>query len=352
MNSGEVRILFGSTSMLGTGVNAQQRAVAVHHLDIPWRPSDMQQRDGRAVRKGNAVKYWGNNTVDVIIYGTEKTLDAYKFNLLKNKQMFINQINSDCIAIRRMDEDSMDEQSGMNFAEFVAILSGNTDLLNKTKLDNKIMQLEKEQAVFNRERYKAEKSIAKNKEEIEQGNLFISRVKEDIEYLSNFKGEKYTTLIGQQFASAEETGKALHQISKTYRSPEFQNIGHCMGLKLFVKSDYHWAGGFDRNTFFVEGHSGLKYRYGSTGSLPLGFKSAAEYPLTTLDGIYNLVERKNKEIARMESEFPTLHKIMNNTWSKADELAALKEECKVLQDSIDKSLKEEEPVLLPEEAAA
>ena len=83
MNSGRVRVLFGSTSMLGTGVNAQERAVAVHHLEIPWRPADMEQRNGRAVRKGNTVKLWGNNTVDVVIYGTEKTLDAYKFNLLK-----------------------------------------------------------------------------------------------------------------------------------------------------------------------------------------------------------------------------------------------------------------------------
>ena len=61
----------------------------MHHLDIPWRPADLQQRDGRAVRKGNKVKLWGNNTVDVVIYGTEKTLDAYKFNLLKNKQAFM-----------------------------------------------------------------------------------------------------------------------------------------------------------------------------------------------------------------------------------------------------------------------
>ena len=128
MNSGRVRVLFGSTSMLGTGVNAQERAVAVHHLEIPWRPADMEQRNGRAVRKGNTVKLWGNNTVDVVIYGTEKTLDAYKFNLLKTKQMFINQINNGTIAVRRIDEDAMDEDNGMNFAEFVALLSGNTDL--------------------------------------------------------------------------------------------------------------------------------------------------------------------------------------------------------------------------------
>ena len=163
MNAGRVRVLFGSTSMLGTGVNAQQRAVAVHHLDIPWRPADLEQRNGRAVRKGNTVKLWGGNTVDVIIYGTGKTLDAYKFNLLKNKQMFISQINNGTVAARRIDEDAMDENNGMNFAEFVAILSGNNDLLNKAKLDNKIGQLEKEQAIFNKERYRAERKIDRNR---------------------------------------------------------------------------------------------------------------------------------------------------------------------------------------------
>ena len=104
MNNGKVRVLFGSTTMLGTGVNAQQRAVAVHHLEIPWRPADMEQRNGRAVRKGNTVKLWGGNVVDIVIYGTEKTLDAYKFNLLRNKQMFINQITtaqSPCAVLTR-----------------------------------------------------------------------------------------------------------------------------------------------------------------------------------------------------------------------------------------------------------
>jgi N12 class adenine-specific DNA methylase len=351
MNNGTVRILFGSTSMLGTGVNAQERAVAVHHLDIPWRPADLQQRDGRAVRKGNMVKLWGNNTVDVVIYGTEKTLDAYKFNLLKNKQAFIGQINNGTIAVRRMDEDCMDENSGMNFAEFVAVLSGNTDLLDKTKLDSKIMQLEKEQGNFNKEHYRAEKTIAKYEEDIESGKLFIARVTKDIAYVEHFKGERHTTLIGQQTASAEETGKALHQISRSYRNEDLKHIGYCMGLKLYIKSEYHWTGGFERNVFFVEGKSGLKYRNGTTGALSLSFKNAAEYPVATLECINQLIVRRNKEIARMESEFPTLRKIMANVWGKVEELANLKVERKALQDRIDKSLQETEGNLIPDKAA-
>lgn len=104
MNNGKVRVLFGSTTMLGTGVNAQQRAVAVHHLEIPWRPADMEQRNGRAIRKGNTVKLWGSNVVDVVIYGTEKTLDAYKFNLLKTSRCLSTKLTtaqSPCAVLTR-----------------------------------------------------------------------------------------------------------------------------------------------------------------------------------------------------------------------------------------------------------
>ncbi len=95
MNSGDVRVLFGSTSMLGTGVNAQRRTVAVHELECPWRPSDLEQREGRAIRAGNeTAKLYADNKVDVIIYAVEKSLDSYKFNLLHCKQTFISQLKS------------------------------------------------------------------------------------------------------------------------------------------------------------------------------------------------------------------------------------------------------------------
>ena len=131
MNAGTVRVLFGSTSMLGTGVNAQKRCVAIHHLDTPWRPSDLQQRDGRGVRAGNEIaKHFAGNNVDVIIYAVEKSLDSYKFNLLHCKQTFISQLKSGAMGARTIDEGAMDEKSGMNFSEYMALLSGNTDLLD------------------------------------------------------------------------------------------------------------------------------------------------------------------------------------------------------------------------------
>lgn len=111
--------------MFGTGVNAQKRAVALHHLDTPWRPSDLSQRDGRAVRKGNEIaKSFADNRVNVFIYAVEKSLDSYKFNLLHCKQTFISQLKSGAMGARTIDEGSMDEKSGMNFSEYMAILSG------------------------------------------------------------------------------------------------------------------------------------------------------------------------------------------------------------------------------------
>ena len=322
-------------------------------LDLPDRPADMEQRNGRAVRKGNTVKLWGNNTVDVVIYGTEKTLDAYKFNLLKNKQIFINQINNGTIAVRRIDEDAMDEDSGMNFAEFVALLSGNTDLLEKTKLDNKIMQLEKEQAIFKKDRIRAERKIAANREDMAKAENAAARMTQDWEYITSYTGDRTTRLLNLAQATAEETGRELHRISKTYRNGAIGTIGTYAGLNLSVYSEYDMGGTFYRNTFLVEGVSGLKYRCGISGALPLGFVESSRYPQAALAKLPGMIEEQRQKIAKLESEIPTLETIIARKWSKADELARLKQECNALQHRIDESMKEAErtqPALSEHEA--
>ena len=341
MNNGTIRVLFGSTSMLGTGVNAQQRAVAVHHLEIPWRPADLEQRNGRAVRKGNTVKLWGGNVVDIVIYGTEKTLDAYKFNLLRNKQLFINQINNGTIAVRRIDEDGMDEDTGVNFAEFVAILSGNTDLLEKAKLDNKIMQLEKEQAAFNKERYRAERKVEGNRQEADTCKHNIRRMTEDWEYFNTHKGNYAIEINGNAQLTAEETGRALHSLSRKHRG-DFTSVGSYNGLRLLVRSEYRLDGSFDRNAFFVEGKSGLKYKCGMSGSLPPSFAAAATFPQATLENIPKLMERQRERKQHLENEITTLRQVIERQWGKAEELKRLKQECKELQERIDRTLKEAE----------
>ena len=142
MNAGEIRILIGSTEKAGTGLNVQARVVALHHLDIPWKPSELEQRNGRGVRQGNWLAKLFGNKVKVFIYAVEKSLDNYKFNLLKNKQTFISQMKNCELNVRTLDEGAIDEQSGMNFAEYIAVLSGDNSLLEKARLEKKIAVLE------------------------------------------------------------------------------------------------------------------------------------------------------------------------------------------------------------------
>ena len=115
-----------------------------------------------------------------------------------------------------------------------------------------------------------------------------------------------------------------------------------MGLNLLVKADYNSFGEFDHNSFYVEGLSGLKYRNGQTGALPLAFADKVQYPRLTLLRLPALIETKGKEIAQLEKELPMLREILNRTWSKTDELATLKVHCEALQKKIDDELKKAE----------
>ena len=180
MNSGRVRVLFGSTDMLGTGVNAQKRAVAVHHLDIPWKPSEIVQRNGRAIRKGNLVaKEFAGNKVDTFIYAVEKSLDSYKFNLLANKQLFIEQLKNNNMATRTIDEGAMDEKSGLNFSEYMAILSGNTELLDKAKIEKKKTSLESERKAFYRSKSSSEFKLTELQYFIDHNSEIIDKMTSD-----------------------------------------------------------------------------------------------------------------------------------------------------------------------------
>lgn len=128
----------------------------MHRLDSPSISSIFEHYDDHAVRKRNWVaKQHADNKVDMIVYAVEKSLDSYKFNLLHNKQLFINQLKTNSLGKRTIDEGGMDEQNGLNFSEYVAILSGNTDLLEKAKLEKKITALESERKSFAKERDEA-----------------------------------------------------------------------------------------------------------------------------------------------------------------------------------------------------
>ncbi len=180
MNSGDIRILIGSTEKAGTGLNVQERMVAMHHLDIPWKPSELEQRNGRGARQGNRIaKEFYGNKIPAYIYAVEQSLDNYKFNLLKNKQLFIAQMKNSELSVRSIDEGSMDEKSGMNFSEYIAILSGDTTLLEKSKLEKKIAVMESLKTAHYREANRSNYQLERTHNDRESNLAILEKLKAD-----------------------------------------------------------------------------------------------------------------------------------------------------------------------------
>ena len=359
MNEGSVRVLFGSTSMLGTGVNAQKRCVAIHHLDTPWRPSDLAQRDGRGVRAGNEIaKLYADNKVDVIIYAVEKSLDSYKFNLLHCKQTFISQLKSGALGARTIDEGAMDEKSGMNFSEYMAILSGNTDLLDKAKLEKKIASLEGERKSFNKGKRDSETKLQSKTSELGNNKASLKGMTEDYgKFMGKAKKDKdgnilnLITLDGVESTNLEVIGKHLQMLAeKETTGGQYKRIGEIYGFPVKIVSETSFENGlpFVDNRFFVEGNYKYQYNYGHIAkSDPI---AAANNFLNALQKIPSYIEQYDSRCKALEKEIPQLEEIAGKTWKKEEELKGLKAELAALDRKIqlelapptEKECKEEE----------
>ena len=343
MNEGSVRVLFGSTSMLGTGVNAQKRCVAIHHLDTPWRPSDLAQRDGRGVRAGNEIaKLYADNKVDVIIYAVEKSLDSYKFNLLHCKQTFISQLKSGALGARTIDEGAMDEKSGMNFSEYMAILSGNTDLLDKAKLEKKIASLEGERKSFNKGKRDSETKLQSKTAELGNNKASLKGMTEDYgKFMGKAKKDKdgnilnLITLDGVESTNLEVIGKHLQRLAeKETTGGQYKRIGEIYGFPVKIVSETSFENGlpFVDNRFFVEGNYKYQYNYGHIAkSDPI---AAANNFLNALQKMPSYIEQYDSRCKALENEIPQLQEIAGKTWKKEDELKGLKAELAALDRKI------------------
>ena len=343
MNAGTVRVLFGSTSMLGTGVNAQKRCVAIHHLDTPWRPSDLQQRDGRGVRTGNEIaKHFAGNNVDVIIYAVEKSLDSYKFNLLHCKQTFISQLKSGAMGARTIDEGAMDEKSGMNFSEYMALLSGNTDLLDKAKLEKRIASLEGERKSFNKGKRDSEFKLEAKTGELRNNTAVIEAMTEDWNrFLSVVKtdkeGNRLNTVKVDGVDSTDEKvlGKRLQEIAKNATTGGlYKPVGELYGFPIKVVSERMLKEGleFTDNRFVVEGN--YKYTY-NNGHLAMADPvAAARNFLNALERIPSIIDQYKAKNEVLEKEVPQLQEIAGKVWKKEDELKQLKSELAALDRKI------------------
>lgn len=373
-NEGKVRVLFGSTTMLGTGVNAQKRVVCVHHLDTPWRPSDLEQRDGRAVRKGNEVAAeWQNNEVVVIIYAVERTLDAYKFQLLHAKQVFISQLKRGQLSVRTLDEGAMDEKSGLNFAEYMAVLSGNQDLLERAKLEKRIAALEGERKNFYREHHAQEEKLAIYQRDNERLQRDIAAAQEDqLRYEQARRvvdGYVVNDLVIDNFATSEPQGsdewvkdmaRELMRIDDDTLLPpgELRTVGTVCGFPIVVRTElcgYDEVNGTQlyKNHFMVQGKTILHTM--NNGQLPRrSYSDAVGYPLACLMQIKDRIEAWQQRMDYNAATIMQLQEILKATWGKDTALAQMKQDLVVLDQKIAKTvgLTEEEQKAMQKEDKA
>ncbi|MBD0288990.1 MAG: DNA methylase, partial [Flavisolibacter sp.] len=343
MNTGEIRILLGSTEKAGTGLNVQRRVVAMHHLDIPWKPSELEQRNGRGARQGNvlAKEVYGNK-VKSYIYAVEQSLDNYKFNLLKNKQTFISQMKNCELNVRTIDEGAIDEKSGMNFSEYIAILSGDTTLLEKAKMEKKIAVLESLRNAHHKEVIRSKfqlENLLRDKESVLQT---LSKLKIDERaYKNSLQYEKDGTksnpiqLNDCKEVAQEAIGKHLIHLSAAWqpKAGEDDNlkIGVLYGFDLYIRRqkeplengemlEYRY-----QNVFYAQSReTEIKYMW-NQGHLNIDNpKMAARHFLNSIDRVEALKDKYEKTLRELDQNIPMLQQLAARPFEKETELAQLK----------------------------
>ena len=297
---GQVRVLIGSTQKMGAGTNCQDRLIALHDLDCPWRPSDLIQRSGRIIRQGNK-----NPEVDIYRYVTEGTFDAYLYQLVENKQRFISQIMTSKTPVRFAED--IDE-TALSYAEIKALAAGNPDIIEKTELDTQVAKLKLLKQNYLSEKYELEDKVIKYyPNEIKRLENRIEDMKEDIEVFNNNNTPDNSfdkmNIKGTDFTERKEAGEKIIEICKSMTNPEPLEIGEYKGFKIILSFDTM------DGKFYASMKNNLSYKT-ELGSDPSGNITRIDNVLngieTRLSSVENNLEdtKKNYESAKKEIEKP------------------------------------------------
>ena len=287
VRSGDVRVLLGSTAKMGAGTNVQSRLVAVHHLDVGWKPSDMTQRNGRIIRQGNM-----NKEVKVFNYVTEGTFDSYLFQTLENKQRFISQIMTSKSPVRSCED--VDEQA-LSYAEIKALCAGNPLIKEKMDLDVQVAKLKVLKADHQSQKFRLEdKLLTKFPAEIQETNAHIAGLKADAQLAAAHPQGKEEfcgmTIKGVTYDEKKTAGERLVLACSELPNAEEKVIGSYRGFELSLRFD----------TFRSEYQALLKGQRKYT--VPLGTD-----PLGNFIRLDNSLNNFPERINSAENELATLH---------------------------------------------
>ncbi len=319
VRSGEVRILLGSTGKMGTGTNVQDRIIALHDLDVPWRPSDLEQRRGRMVRQGNI-----NDKVHLYRYVTKGTFDAYSYQLLEKKQKFISQIMTSKEPGRKCADV---DQAALTYSEIKALCTGDERIREKLTLENRVKELQALKSEYNSTRYELEDKVNAYPEERKKLLLDIGNISKDMETVKNIpfdvKTESYRVkiTIGKDAYSllddesrkvaAKALTNAVAQVKGDANKNKRIAIGGLDNFGVEIINDGYF---FDKITATLRGNYAYSVELGVSN--PVNLKKIENL----LFKVENVLNDKKSELNKLDIDYKTAQNMLNKPFEFEDEL--------------------------------
>lgn len=309
VNSGAVRVLLGSTEKCGAGTNVQKRLVALHHLDTPYRPSDMEQREGRIIRQGNT-----NDKVQIFTYVTERTFDSYSYQILENKQRFISQINKGDLTVREAED--IDETT-LSYAEIKAITAANPKIKRKMEVDAEVSRLRVLEGQYKKNLYALHDKIYKAyPEEIRKQELLIERIGKDLEMLKTTRPnnpEDFSISVnGIVYTDKKDGGKAL--MDALYSGKVNVPVAEYCGFKISM------------NPMSIISHE-REITLSAEGQYVISVGDSASGNLTRIENFLNDLsereERLKRKLVQLNADLEVAKEQVEKPFEQAEQLKAL-----------------------------
>lgn len=310
VRAGQVRFLLGSTAKMGAGTNVQDKLIALHHLDVPWRPSDIEQQEGRILRQGNT-----NEKVKIFKYVTEGTFDAYSWQLIENKQKFIGQIMTSKSPVRSAED--IDE-AALSYAEVKALATGNPYIKEKMDLDIQVSKLKLMKANHTSQKYRLEDNITKHyPQQIVALQERIAGLENDIQTFEKYKGDtdKDTfrmCVANRMFFDKKDAGTAILNLCKDVKTTnERVDIGQFCGFKMSIAFD------FFSNKFIL----GLKDKISHNIELGVDVLGNLQRMVNALENLPQLLKEAKQKLSNVEHQLESAKIEVNKPFEKEQELS-------------------------------
>lgn len=322
VNEGKIRILMGSTEKLGTGVNVQKNLLAVHHVDVKWKPSDLTQRNGRIIRQGNV-----HDSVNIYNYVTDKTFDAYMYQTLLMKQKFIKQFMSPNDSVANSMSDLDDQTLSIN--EALACCAGDPNITKKAKLEGEIMFLAKEKSNFEKRKAQAKNRINSNELSIKAREKEKAQIESYQSLAQANPAGSPITINGKQFTDRKLAGEELARMAisiEKNQTGRIVKVAEYRGLDIGIQINHNNAGVLERN-FHVIHKSSLGINF-------MKRMSEAKDLTSNMNFIDDIIDKQiphelgfiNDKIKELNQEIEGYKPVLGMTWNKQDSLTSLHDE--------------------------